>query len=178
MNLDHDGILGAAIYHWDGRRSSLGVYDFPQDPRAIPFDLLGSTPKHEAVIGAAGGHEVLVSLYYGVQHVDAVELNPVTVDLVTTRFANFDGHLAQNPAVSYITNDGRSFMARSHGHFGLIWYPAPDSYAATNGALSSAYVLSESYLYTTNGLVSNLQHLTKTGIFVAQFGEVDDTYDL
>jgi hypothetical protein len=178
MNLDHDGILGAAIYHWDGRRSSLGVYDFPQDPRAIPFDLLGSSPKHEAVIGAAGGHEVLVSLYYGVQHVDAVELNPVTVNLVTTRFANFDGHLAQDPAVSYITNDGRSFMARSDGHFGLIWYPAPDSYAATNGALSSAYVLSESYLYTTNGLVSNLQHLTKTGIFVAQFGEVDDTYDL
>ncbi|MGD0254939.1 MAG: hypothetical protein ABSB99_05215 [Acidimicrobiales bacterium] len=178
MNLFHDGILGAAIYHWDGRRSSLSVYDFPQDPRAIPFDLLGSSPKHEAVIGAAGGHEVLASLYYGAQHIDAVELNPVTVNLVTTRFANFDGHLAQNPAVSYITGDGRSFMARSDGRFGLIWYPAPDSYAATNGALSSAYILSESYLYTTNGLVSNLGHLTKNGIFVAQFGEVADTHDL
>ncbi len=178
MNLFHDGILGAAIYHWDGRRSSLSVYDFPQDPRAIPFDLLGSSPKHEAVIGAAGGHEVLASLYYGAQHIDAVELNPVTVNLVTTRFANFDGHLAQDPAVSYITGDGRSFMARSDGRFGLIWYPAPDSYAATNGALSSAYILSESYLYTTNGLVSNLGHLTKNGIFVAQFGEVADTHDL
>jgi hypothetical protein len=178
MNLFHDGILGAAIYHWDGRRSSLSVYDFPQDPRAIPFDLLGSSPKHEAVIGAAGGHEVLASLYYGAQHIDAVELNPVTVNLVTTRFANFDGHLAQDPAVSYITGDGRSFMARSDGLFGLIWYPAPDSYAATNGALSSAYILSESYLYTTNGLVSNLGHLTKNGIFVAQFGEVADTHDL
>ena len=178
MNLFHDGILGAAIYHWDGRRSSLSVYDFPQDPRAIPFDLLGSSPKHEAVIGAAGGHEVLASLYYGAQHIDAVELNPVTVNLVTTRFANFDGHLAQDPAVSYITGDGRSFMARSDGRFGLIWYPAPDSYAATNGALSSAYILSESYLYTTNGLVSNLGHLTKNGIFGAQFGEVADTHDL
>ena len=30
MNLFHDGILGAAIYHWDGRRSSLSVYDFPR----------------------------------------------------------------------------------------------------------------------------------------------------
>jgi hypothetical protein len=178
MNLFHDGILGAAIYHWDGRRSSLSVYDFPQDPRAIPFDLLGSSPKHEAVIGAAGGHEVLASLYYGAQHIDAVELNPVTVNLFSTRFANFDGHLAQDPAVSYITGDGRSFMARSDGRFGLIWYPAPDSYAATNGALSSAYILSESYLYTTNGLVSNLGHLTKNGIFVAQFGEVADTHDL
>jgi hypothetical protein len=178
MQLFHDGILGAAIYHWNGKRSSLSVYDFPSDPRAIPFDLLGSAPRNAAIIGAAGGHEVLTSLYYGVGHVDAVELNPVTVNLVSQKFANFDGHLAQNPAVSYITGDGRSFMARTSAHFGLIWYPAPDSYAATNGALSSAYILSESYLYTTNGLVSDFQHLTKDGVFVAQFGEVDDTYDL
>jgi len=178
MNLSHDGILGAGIFHWDGRRSSLSAYDFEQDPRSIPFTVLGSPPPSEAVIGAAGGHEVLASLYYGAQHVDAVELNPVTVYLVRTRYANFDGHLAQNPAVTYITGDGRSFMARTDSHFSLVWYPAPDSYAATNGALASANILSESYLYTTNGLVSDLQHLTPNGIFLAQFGEVDDTYDL
>ena len=95
-------------------------------------------------------------LYYGAKHIDAVELNPVTVHLVTTVYANFDGHLAQNPAVSYINADGRSFMARTDKHYNLIWYPAPDSYAASSGALSSAYVLSESYLYTTNGLQSML----------------------
>jgi hypothetical protein len=120
----------------------------------------------------------LTSLYYRAHHVDAVEVNPVTVHMVTTTFANFDGHLAQNPKVSYINADGRSFMARTSQQFKLVWYPAPDSYAATNGALSSAYVLTESYLYTVNGLVSDLQHLTPKGIFVAQFGEVDDIYDL
>ena len=88
-----------------------------------------------------------------------MELNPVTVHLVTTTYANFDGHLAQNPRVSYVNADGRSFMARSNQHYNLIWYPAPDSYAATNGAPSSAYVLSESYLYTTNGVQSTIEHL-------------------
>ena len=39
-------------------------------------------------------------------------------------------------------------------------------------------MLSESYLYTTNGVESDLQHLSPGGIFVAQFGEVDDTYYL
>ena len=37
----------------------------------------------------------------------------------------------------------------------------------------SAFVLSEAYLYTTNGLKTDFSHLTKNGIFVAQFGEVD-----
>ncbi len=178
LNLYHDGILGAGIYRWNGKRSFLSVYDFPHDSRSIPFSVLGAAPVHEAVIGAAGGHEVLTSLYYGAKHVDAVELNPVTVDLVRNRFADFDGHLAQNRAVDYINADGRSYMARTAQRDDLIWYPAPDSYAATNSALSSANVLSESYLYTTNAMVTNLEHLTGTGLFVAQFGEDDNVHDL
>lgn len=178
LNLYHDGTLGAAIYRWSGKRSFLSVYDFPHDSRSIPFSVLGTAPTHEAVIGAAGGHEVLASLYYGTKHVDAVELNPVTVDLVRNQFAAFDGHLAQNPAVSYLNEDGRSYLARSSQPDDLIWYPAPDSYAATNSALASANVLSESYLYTTNAVVANLQHLTNRGIFVAQFGEDDNVHDL
>jgi hypothetical protein len=174
IDLDHDGIIGSGIYRWNGKQSFLKVYDFPQDPRAIPFDVLKTPPKTEVIIGAAGGHEVLTSIYYKAKHIDAVELNPVTVNLVEHVYANFDGHLAENPAVSYINADGRSFMARTNTHFQLVWYPAPDSYAATNGALSSAYVLSESYLYTTNGVETDLRHLTKNGIFVAQFGETDD----
>jgi hypothetical protein len=171
--LYHDGILGSAIYRWNGTHSFLKRYDFPKDPRSIPFTTLGTPPKNEAILGAAGGHEVLTSLYYGVGHVDAVELNPVTYSLVKTTYADFDGHLAQNPHVTYINGDGRSFMQRSDQKYGLIWYPAPDSYSATNAAAVSAFVLSEAYLYTTNGLEADLSHLTKNGIFVAQFGEVD-----
>ncbi len=178
LNLYHDGILGASIERWNGTLSFLSRYDFGQDPRSIPFRVLGAPPATEAVIGAAGGHEVLASLYFGAKHVDAVELNPVTVNLVTNTYADFDGHLAQNPHVSYINADGRSYMARSNQQYNMVWYPAPDSYAATSGALSSAYVLSESYLYTTNGIQSMLQHLTGNGLFVAQFGEDDATYDL
>jgi hypothetical protein len=177
-NLYHDGILGASIDRWDGTRSFLSRYDFPNDSRSLPFRVLGAAPGREAIIGAAGGHEVLTSLYYRARHVDAVELNPVTVHYVTTTLAGFDGHLAQSPHVSYVNADGRSFMARTSRRYDLVYYPAPDSYAATNGALSSAYVLSESYLYTVNGIQSMLEHLTANGLFVAQFGEVDDVYDL
>jgi len=171
--LYHDGIIGSAIYRWNGKVASLAHYDFGADPRAIPFAVTKTPPKNEAIIGAAGGHEVLASLWFGAKHIDAVELNPVTYSLVKTTFANFDGHLAQDPAVNYVNADGRSFMARSNKSYNLIWYPAPDSYAATNAATASAFVLSESYLYTTNAIVNSLQHLTPDGIFVAQFGEID-----
>ena len=171
--LYHDGIIGSAIYRFDGRVASLAHYDFGADARSIPFAVAGRPPRHEAIIGAAGGHEVLASLWFGARHVDAVELNPVTYSFVRTTFARFDGHLAQDPAVSYLNADGRSYLARSHSTYDMIWYPAPDSYAATNAATASAYVLSESYLYTTDAIVDALRHLGPHGLFVAQFGEVD-----
>ena len=171
--LYHDGIIGSAIYRWDGKVASLAHYDFGADPRSIPFSVDKAPPQHEAIIGAAGGHEVLASLWFGAKHIDAVELNPITYSLVKTTYANFDGHFAQDPSVNYVNADGRSFIARSHQAYNLIWYPAPDSYAATNAATASAFVLSESYLYTTNAIVDSLEHLTTDGMFVAQFGEIN-----
>jgi spermidine synthase len=169
----HDGVLGSEMFGWNGKDSSLGQYGFDHDPRALPFNTLGMPPRNVTIIGAAGGHEVLTSLYFHAGHVDAVELNPTTYQLVTKTFANYDGHLAQNPRVTYIFGDGRSYLARTDKKSNLIWYPAPDSYAATNAATASAFVLSESYLYTTQAVITSLQHLNPGGILAAQFGEYD-----
>ena len=68
--------------------------------------------------------------------------------------------------------DGRSYLARHDTKYNLVWYVAPDSYAATNAASSGAFVLSESYLYTTQMIKTTLQHLTDDGIMVVQFGEL------
>jgi hypothetical protein len=171
--LYHDGLIGSVIYRWNGEQASLGQLGFATDPRSLPFDLHGTPPANVGIIGAAGGHEVLTSLYYNAGHVDAVELNPVTYNLVTTRLANYDGHLAQNPKVNYVEGDGRSFLARNNQKYDLIWYPAPDSYSATNASTASAFVLSESYLYTTNAIVDSINHLGPNGILAAQFGELD-----
>ena len=55
----------------------------------------------------------------------------------------------------------------------MIWFVAPDSYAASNAASSGAFVLSESYLYTQEMLEQSLEHLTPDGMVVMQFGEKD-----
>ena len=125
------------------------------------------------IIGAAGGHEVLASLYFDAENVDAIELNPLTYELVTDTYADFGGHVAEQPGVNYVKGDGRSFLARSDDSYNLIWYPAPDSYSATNAATAGAFVLSESYLYTQETIEESLDHLADDGIIATQFGELD-----
>ena len=147
--LYHDGLVGSVIQRWDGKQASLSRFGFDTDPRALPFVVGGTSPENVLIVGAAGGHEILASLHFDAGHIDAVELNPVTHSLVTDEFADYAGHLAQNPAVKYVEGDGRSFLARSDDTYNLVWYPAPDSYSATNAATAGAYVLSESYLYTS-----------------------------
>ncbi|MBA3605960.1 MAG: class I SAM-dependent methyltransferase, partial [Acidimicrobiia bacterium] len=88
------------------------------------------------IIGAAGGNEVQAALTYGVGHVDAVELNPVTVSMLRGQFADYAGNITTNPKVDYRQGDGRTFLARSDDAYDLIWFVAPDSYAAANAATS------------------------------------------
>jgi MFS family permease len=171
--LYHDGLLGSVVRPWNGDPATLGQLGYDKDPRSLPFAISGRSAHSVAIMGAAGGNETLASLYFGARHVDAVELNPATYSLVTGQLANYDGHLAQNPRVNYTQGDGRSFLARTGQHYDMLWYPAPDSYSATNAATAGAYVLSESYLYTTNALVDSLDHLRQGGVVAAQFGEYD-----
>jgi hypothetical protein len=169
--LYHDGLLGSAIYRYDG--DPTGLTRFDEDPRSFPYAVAGEPPENVMIIGAAGGNEVLASLYFDAGHVDAIELNPVTHHLVTEEFADYAGHVADDPRVDYRQGDGRSFLARSDDEYDLIWFPAPDSYSATNAATSGAFVLSESYLYTSETVTESLDHLGGDGILAVQYGEFD-----
>jgi spermidine synthase len=168
--LSHDGTLGSAIHQFDGDPRSLG--EMATDERVLPFALLRPAPR-VAIIGAAGGREILVSLYQQAAHIDAVELNPVTVSLLTTHFAGFSGHLAENPRVSLINAEGRRFLKNGTGGYDLVWFVAPDTYAAMNAATAGGFVLAESYLYTVEAVRDGLARLGDGGILCAQFGEVD-----
>jgi MFS family permease len=168
--LMHDGMFGSAIHSYNGDPSSLTRFE--TDPRLFPFTNSYVPRQKVLIIGAAGGNEILASLYFDAQQIDAIELNPITHSLVTNRFADFAGYIAEDPKVNYVQGDGRSFLTRSEELYDLIWFPAPDSYSATNAAASGAFVLSESYLYTVETITESFKHLGNDGIIVAQFGEL------
>ena len=124
--------------------------------------MLGKPADNVMIIGAAGGHEILASLYYKAAHIDAIELNPATYKLVTEDYADYDRPRRRNRASTTSTaTAGRSWPTGQE--YDLIWYPAPDSYSATNASTAGAFVLSESYLYTTEAIKDSLDHLAPTG---------------
>ena len=168
--LVHDGTYGSAIHEFDGDVESLTRFD--ADPRSWPFEVLGEPAGRQLIIGSAGGNEILASLYHDSEIIDAVELNPVTVGIVEDTFKEYTGDLTSFPQVNLTQGDGRSYLARSSNDYDLVWFVAPDSYAANNAASAGAFVLSESYLYTADMISETLEHLTDDGISVAQFGEV------
>ncbi|MDQ3737839.1 MAG: hypothetical protein M3337_01555 [Actinomycetota bacterium] len=168
--LSHDGLLGSTIYQYDGTPAT--TERFAADARQIPFAAFDGDEPRVLIIGAAGGNEVQAALTYGVSHVDAVELNPVTVSLLRDDLAEFSGNITDNPKVNYVQGDGRTFLARSDEEYDIVWFVAPDSYAASNAATSGAFVLSESYLYTEEMIQTAYDHLSPGGVVVAQFGDV------
>lgn len=169
--LYHDGIWGSAIWPWDGDPTSLTRFD--DNDRSIPFATLGAPPERILIIGAAGGNEIEAAIHFGAERIDAVELNPATADLLRGEYAEYTSHLTERPEVNYVVGDGRSYLARSDNAYDLVWFVAPDSYAASNAASSGAFVLSESYLYTREMIEESLDHVTADGMVVMQFGEKD-----
>jgi hypothetical protein len=167
----HDGTFGSAMHEFDGNAKALTRYD--TDPRALPFKILGDPPKKELIIGSAAGNEILASLHFKSKKIEGVELNPVTLSLLTDHYKKYSGDLGHQPGVSLHQADGRTYLARSKEKYDLVWYVAPDSYAANNAASSGAFVLSESYLYTKQMIANSLKHLSDDGIMVVQFGELD-----
>jgi hypothetical protein len=160
--IHHDGIFGATLHRFDGDLASLSRFE--TEERSYPFRVTETPLREVLIIGAAGGHEILASLYFGAEHVTAVELNPVTCSLLTEHLADYTGNLAKDPRVTLVNDEGRSFLARQRGKFDVIFFVAPDSYSAMNAATSGAFVLSESYLYTAEMIALSLEHLSDDGI--------------
>ena len=169
--LHHDGLWGSSIWKYDGTPATTDR--FKADDRQIPWAAHGKNPERLLIIGAAGGNEIQAALTYGVGQIDAVELNPVTVNLLKNTFAEYSGNIAHLPNVNYVQGDGRTYLARSDTKYDMIWFVAPDSYAASNAATAGAFVLSESYLYTKEMIETAFSHLDSDGLMVAQFGDFD-----
>ncbi|MBM3289696.1 MAG: hypothetical protein FJY92_06050, partial [Candidatus Hydrogenedentes bacterium] len=95
----------------------------------------------------------------------------MTYSLVRDTFAEYTGHLVERPNVQYLNDEGRSYLGRSQDRFDIINFVSPDSYSASNSATSSAFVMSESYLYTVEMVMECLAHLNDDGFIVMELGE-------
>ena len=100
-----------AMHKYDGNPKTLTRYD--TDPRALPFKVLGAAAEARSSSSAPpAGNEILASLHFNSKKIEGVELNPVTLSLLTDHYKKYSGDLEHQPGVSLHQADGRTYLAR------------------------------------------------------------------
>jgi predicted membrane-bound spermidine synthase len=152
-----DGDAVSPITRYDGELAKLAYLG--DVTAALPYLLLDQ--PEVLVLGAGGGTDVLLALYNGASHVDAVELNPQMTELVRQTYADFAGRVYDDPRVTVHAREARGFVAQSDARFDLIQIGLLDSFGASGAGVQA---LHESYLYTVEGLQEYLEHLAPNGV--------------
>ena len=154
--LEQDGSAGTPITKWDG---------FAALPHLM-FDVTSAAyqverPDRVCILGAGGGRDVLTAIKAGATHVDAVELNPFTIDAVSGPFGAYSGDPYHRAGVRAVASEGRAFLTRSYGLYDVLQISLIDTWAATS---AGAYALSENGLYTLEAFRLYLRRLSPTGV--------------
>lgn len=151
-----------------GAPTVLRRFDDHDDRRLAPLDADSRQAVHALkrgakvlVIGSAGGTDVMAALRSGQSRVTAVEINPITVEVVTGRFAAYIGDVFHDPRVTLHMHEGRNFTAGSRERFDIVQITMIDSWA---GAAAGAYIFNENSLYTLEAMRDYWRHLEPGGI--------------
>jgi spermidine synthase len=158
VKITYDADASSQITYFDGdlRRMEYLSYD------------VSSTVYHlrrfqnVLVIGPGGGRDILTGLSLGSKPITGVEINPLTVELMRSRFRTFSGGLyAGLPGVTVVNDEGRSFLRHQSSQYDLIEASLIDTWAAS---AAGAYALTENNLYTVDAFEDDFAHLTPDGV--------------
>lgn len=148
-----------------GNPSRLIKYDqdrwfFPYLGTAGPYEL-GIEHPRVAIIGSGGGVDTMMALEFGAADVTALEINPVTVDMVTGTFGDYIGNIFDRPNVHLIAAEGRHFFSLTDQEFDIIRLTGVDTQAA---AAAGANAFDHAYVYSVEAIQDFWHHLSEDGV--------------
>jgi hypothetical protein len=155
--LNIDGEAGTPIYNYRGDAAAFEFLGY--DATAVGYYIRNE--GRAAVIGIGGGRDLITAHLFGFRDITGVEYNPIFVRLFSRDYREFSG-ADKIAGLRLITDDARSWFARSDESFDLIQMSLIDTWAATG---AGAFTLSENGLYTVEGWTRFLSRLSPTGIF-------------
>jgi len=148
----------SAITRFDGTKESIRFTDYLSN--ALGFYLTEGRDR-VLVIGAGGGLDMLSALYQESKVIEAIELNPLVIDLLKEQYADYSGQLFNRPEITILPGEGRSVLKGIDHSYELIQISLVGSAAASSGGF---YSISENYLYTVEGMIDFWQHLSLDGV--------------
>jgi spermidine synthase len=128
----------------------------------LPYQLV-PRPRRVLILGAGAGNDVASALRHGVEHVDAVEIDPMILKLGQQYHPE---HPYDSPRVTAHADDARAFLGKSKQKYDLIVFGVLDS-STLLSSFSSLRL--DNYVYTVEGLRSAKAHLADHGTLVLSF---------
>jgi len=148
----------SAITKFDGSKKSIRFTDYLTN--ALGFHLTKNRKKF-LVIGAGGGLDILSAIYHDSKKIEAIELNPIVINLMEEYYNGYSGQIYNKPEVTILQGEGRSILKNIEHNYDLIQISLVGSVAASSGGFQS---ISENYLYTIEGIMDLLTHISDKGI--------------
>ncbi len=138
-----------------------------RDYYELPYKMYGK-PNDVAIVGSGTGNDVAAALRSGVEHVDAIEIDPA---ILMAGVANHPERPYEDHRVRAIVNDARSFLRTTEKSYDMVVYGLLDSHTLLSHASS---VRLDSFVYTVQGLHEARAHLRTGGILSLSFSLVND----
>jgi SAM-dependent methyltransferase len=128
----------------------------------LPYTLVAH-PKNVLILGAGTGNDVAGALRHGAEHVDAVEIDPVILEIGRKHHPE---HPYDSPRVAAYTDDARSFLKKTKTRYDLVVFAFLDS---TTLLSSFSSLRLDNYVYTVEGFENAKAVLTDQGTLVVSF---------
>jgi len=128
----------------------------------LPYHLVPH-PENVLVVGAGTGNDVAAALRHGAAHVDAVEIDPLILQL---GFRLHPEHPYASPKVTKFNDDARAFFKKTKSRYDLIVFGYLDSHTMLS---SYSSVRLENNVYTLQSLQEAKGLLQPNGTMVLAF---------
>jgi len=130
---------------------------------SAPYDIISKIPKKILIVGSGTGNDTAYALQKGVKKIDAVEIDPVIIDIGR----NYHPQKPyQSNKVNVIQNDARNFIQHTKNKYDLIVYGLLDSHASLSGR---GGIRLDSYVYTVEAFKESKKILNENGYISLSF---------
>jgi hypothetical protein len=142
----------------------------------VRYFMFFKDPESVLAIGSGGGVELAMAIQAGSTDIVGVEINPVIIGMMLSEFKDVSKDIYSRPEVTYVIEDGRTYVNRCDRTFDLI----------ENGVLgadalilpsSIVQTFSDTYVYTVEANQDYWDHLTDNGIAVILVTSLMDDYN-
>jgi spermine/spermidine synthase len=147
----------------------LARYPFAEPNRSarptyeLPYQLVRN-PGEVLIVGAGTGNDVASALRHGATHIDAVEIDPVILQLGKRYHPE---HPYDSPRVTVYVDDARAFFRKTKHKYDLIIFGYLDSHTMLS---SFSSIRLDNYVYTVESFREARGLLREGGSVVLAFG--------